>query len=133
LALGAGPAPAWRGRRPGVLRWVGQATGGCSRAFVDRAGHNTYTPAELLSALQTLVRRLDTGRWEGDDPAALNAQAVALGPELNVLTTGVPQPLPTPPGFVDSQPAPFLRPWDARCLPGVPVAPVTGELGPVCL
>jgi hypothetical protein len=103
------------------------------QAFVDRAGHLTLTPAELLSALRALVRRLDTGRWEGDDPATLNAEAVALGPELNVLAAGVPQPLPMPPGFIDSQPAPFLRPWDARCLPGAQVAPVTGELGPACL
>ena len=103
------------------------------QAFVDRAGHNTITLAELLSALRMLVRRLDTGHWEGGDPADLNANAAALGPELNVLTLGVPQPTPAQPNFVDSQPAPFLRPWDARCLPGTPVAPVTGELGPVCL
>ena len=103
------------------------------QAFVDRAGHNTITLAELLSALRMLVRRLDTGHWEGGDPADLNANAAALGPELNVLTSGVPQPTPAQPNFVDSQPAPFLRPWDARCLPGTPVAPVTGELGPVCL
>jgi len=103
------------------------------QAFVDRAGHVTLTPAEVLGALQTLVRRLDTGRWEGDDPASLNAEAVALGPGLNVLAVGAPQPLPMPPNFIDFQPAPFLRPWDARCLPGEPVAPVTGGPGHVCL
>jgi hypothetical protein len=50
----------------------------------------------------------------------------------NVLAAGVP-PTPMPPTFIAFEPAPFLRPRDARCLPGVPVAPVTGGLGPVCL
>jgi dienelactone hydrolase len=115
-----------------AVRAAGHA-GLLRQAFVDRAGHLTFTPAELLSALRALVRRLDTGRWEGDDAATLNAEAVALGPELSVLAAGVPQPTPTPPNFIDFQPAPFLRPWDARCLSGVPVAPATGGLGPVCL
>ena len=38
-----------------------------------------------------------------------------------------------PSAFVDFLPAPFLRPWDARCLSSVQVAPPVGQLGPVCL
>jgi pimeloyl-ACP methyl ester carboxylesterase len=101
--------------------------------FVNRAGHFTHTSAEEITAFLTLVHRLDTGRWDDDDSPALNVRAAALGPDLNTLSTGVPQPMPVQPAFVDFQPAPFLRPWDARCTTGVSPAPRIGELGPVCL
>ena len=72
------------------------------QAFVHRAGHCTFTPAETVAALQALVTRLDTGKWTSlADPANLNAAAAALGP-LNVL----------PPSYIDFEPAPFLRPFD---------------------
>lgn len=76
------------------------------QAFVHRAGHCTFTPAETVSALHALVRRLDTGKWTSvTDPTNLNAAAAALGP-LNV----------APPSYIDFQPAQFLRPFDARDL-----------------
>ncbi len=80
------------------------------QVFVDRAGHCTFTPAENLVALQTLIRRLDTGRWDDTtNPALLNQEAAALGPGLNVLLV---QSLPPQPSaFVRFQPAPFLRPF----------------------
>ncbi len=50
------------------------------QVFVHRAGHCTFTPAETISAFQTLVHRIDTGRWEDStNPAAMNAQAAASG------------------------------------------------------
>ncbi|HEX7736679.1 MAG TPA: DUF6351 family protein [Ktedonobacteraceae bacterium] len=78
--------------------------------FVDRAGHCTFTPAENLVALQTLIHRLNTGRWDDTtDPALLNQEAAALGPALNVLLVqGLP---PQPSAFLSYRPAPFLRPF----------------------
>ena len=73
------------------------------QAFVHRAGHCAFTPAETIAALQALVARLDTGKWTSlADPSNLNAAAAALGP-LNI----------APPSYIPFEPAPFLRPFDA--------------------
>jgi pimeloyl-ACP methyl ester carboxylesterase len=73
--------------------------------FVHRAGHCAITPAETITALRHLVRRLDTGKWGDTDAAVLDGEAATLGP-LNVL----------PPSFVDFESPPFLRPFDSRTL-----------------
>jgi hypothetical protein len=83
--------------------------------FVHRAGHCAFTPAETLTALHTLVNRLDTGRWEDStNPDVMNAEAAALDPSLNVFASssgsGV---VPTPPAFIQYQPTKFPRPFDA--------------------
>lgn len=71
-------------------------------AFVHRAGHCTFTPAETIAALKALEHRLNTGKWGGaTDPEALNSAATALGP-LNI----------APASYIDFEPAPFLRPFD---------------------
>jgi pimeloyl-ACP methyl ester carboxylesterase len=105
--------------------------------FVNRAGHCEFTPGEELSALMMLMHRLDTGQWAGSDAAALNAEAASLGSGVNTLSPGpyfsAPSPQPVAPAFADFQPAPFLRPWDARCISGNPVGTLVGELGPKCL
>jgi pimeloyl-ACP methyl ester carboxylesterase len=71
--------------------------------YVSRAGHCTFTPAETIAAFQTLIHRVDTGRW-GDTTAAddLEAAATALGPTYNTV----------PAAFVVFQPTRFLRPYD---------------------
>ena len=69
--------------------------------FVARAGHCTFTPAETVTALNVLLKRLATGHWNVPDPAALNADAAALGP-LNV----------APPAFTSFRPTQYLRPFD---------------------
>jgi pimeloyl-ACP methyl ester carboxylesterase len=75
------------------------------QVFVHRAGHCTFTPAETLTAFQTLINRLDSGRWENSTgPALMNQEAIALGPTLN----------PVPPAFINFQPTVFLRPFDIR-------------------
>ena len=80
--------------------------------FVRRAGHCTFTPAETLTAFQTLMRRVTTGRWDDtSNTAALNAGATALGPQLNILAQGS-TIVPTAPAFTAFQPAPFLRLYD---------------------
>jgi hypothetical protein len=82
--------------------------------FVDRAGHCAFTPAETITAVQVLVSRLDTGRWDDSalDPASLNAQASGLGPAYNIFAVGSAPPVPAPPAFLRYQPFPYLRPFD---------------------
>jgi alpha-beta hydrolase superfamily lysophospholipase len=73
--------------------------------FVHRAGHCAFTPAETITAFQTLINRLDTGKWKDSaDPAKMNVEAAALGPIANVL----------PASFIQFHPATFLRPFDAQ-------------------
>jgi pimeloyl-ACP methyl ester carboxylesterase len=75
------------------------------RAFVARAGHCTFTPPETIAAVQTLLERLGSGRWDHVDATDLNAAAVALG--LNIF----PGIVFVPPAFVDFKPGPYLRPF----------------------
>jgi pimeloyl-ACP methyl ester carboxylesterase len=69
------------------------------QAFVHRAGHCTFTTGEMLAALRTLERRIDTGHWAGTDPATLNHLATTLDPT-------------TPPAYITYHPAPYPRPFD---------------------
>jgi pimeloyl-ACP methyl ester carboxylesterase len=81
--------------------------------FVNRAGHCAFTPAETITAAQTLLNRLSTGHWNVPSPAGLNAEAAALPSTLNVFTdpaTG--QLVATPPAFISYTPARYLRPFD---------------------
>lgn len=80
------------------------------QAFVNRAGHCTFTPAETLAAVRTLLDRVHRHSWLGvrTDPAALNARAAALGSQFNVIAAGV----PAGPSYENFQPATFLRPFD---------------------
>jgi pimeloyl-ACP methyl ester carboxylesterase len=81
--------------------------------FVDRAGHCAFTPAETITAAQTLLSRLATGHWNDQalQPSRMNAQAAALGASANVYLSGE-QVVATPPAFVAYRPAPYLRPYD---------------------
>jgi pimeloyl-ACP methyl ester carboxylesterase len=72
------------------------------QVFVHRAGHCAFTPAETVTAVQTLENRLATGRWHVPSPAAMNAQAAALGPQLNLAA----------PAFLSYSPARYLRPFN---------------------
>ena len=78
------------------------------QVFVHRAGHCTFTPAETIAAVQVLLKRLDTGRWDEAalKPAALNATAKAQDESLNAFFGAA-----APPAFIDFQPAPFPRPF----------------------
>ena len=81
--------------------------------FVHRAGHCAFTPAETITAVQVLLGRLGTGRWNPRalDPASLNDQAAALGPAYNIFPVGSTVPAAGP-DFVRYRPAPYLRPFD---------------------
>jgi hypothetical protein len=80
------------------------------QAYVHRGGHCTFTPAETLAALQTLLDRVHAQSWREvrTDPAALDARAKALGLSLNILAPGV----SAGPSYEGFRPAPFLRPFD---------------------
>ena len=75
--------------------------------YVARPFHATYTILERITAFQTLVRRLDTGRWDDStSPDRMNA----LAAEIKAASTadlGVA-------AFTRSYPAPPLRTWDVR-------------------
>jgi hypothetical protein len=50
------------------------------RAFVNGPGHCAFTVAESAAAVEIVMRRLDTGRWESTRPHALNTLASSLDP-----------------------------------------------------
>ena len=81
--------------------------------FVHRAGHCAFTPAETITAVQTLLNRLGTGHWNQAalTPAALNARAAALGPADNIHLLNRRQRL--------------------RCRTGVPAVPAAAGTAPV--
>jgi pimeloyl-ACP methyl ester carboxylesterase len=93
--------------------------------FVARAGHCAFTPAETITAVQVLLNRIATGRWDSRAlrPDALNGAAAALGPLYNIFTAqgdSCPSGSPvdgvcaTAPAFVRYRPARYLRPFDLR-------------------
>jgi pimeloyl-ACP methyl ester carboxylesterase len=50
------------------------------QAHADHAGHCTFTTAELVAAVVTMEKRIETGRWGGlAEPHRLQATADALG------------------------------------------------------
>jgi pimeloyl-ACP methyl ester carboxylesterase len=69
--------------------------------FVHRAGHCTFSIQERIVALQRLVKRLDTGRWDDAslEPGALNMSARAEGADPSSTT------------FVLFSPGAFPRPF----------------------
>jgi pimeloyl-ACP methyl ester carboxylesterase len=80
--------------------------------FVHRAGHCAFTPAETITALQTLDQRLNTGIWKNLSVSDLNNEAAFLGAEFNVFE-GNDTLVPTPPAFLQFEPLQFLRIYDA--------------------
>src|SRR6201992_3900012 len=94
---------------------VDQAGNGAklSQSFVHRAGHCAFTPAETITAVQTLIQRLNTGHWNYGalTPGQLNAAAASLGPSYNIFTSGS-SVVATAPEFTRYQPPVYLRPFD---------------------
>ncbi len=87
------------------------------QAFVHRAGHCTFTPAETIAAVENLITRLDTGKWPDLGAQELNAEATALGPAFNIFAVGQ-NIVPTPASFFSFKPSRYMRPFDVfddRC------------------
>jgi pimeloyl-ACP methyl ester carboxylesterase len=81
------------------------------QVFVNRAGHCAFTPAETVTAVQTLENRLSTGQWNVPSPAGLNQAAAALGPGFNIFSSGG-KVVPTAPAFISYRPTKYLRPFN---------------------
>ena len=81
------------------------------QVFVNRAGHCAFTPAETITAVQTLENRMSTGQWNVPSPAGMNAEAAALGAGYNIFSAGS-TVVPTAPAFIGYTPAKNLRPFD---------------------
>jgi pimeloyl-ACP methyl ester carboxylesterase len=77
------------------------------QVFVARAGHCAFTPAENITLAKTLVRRVNTGKWNPATlaPAAMNTEAAALGSTYNEFDGTATQP-----AFTAYTPPPYLRP-----------------------
>jgi hypothetical protein len=74
------------------------------QTYVHRAGHCSFTPGEMVSGLNTLIKRLDTGKWmDRNDSAEMNKFALHLGSDFN----------PMPPAYIPYTPAPFPRIFSA--------------------
>jgi len=81
------------------------------QVFVNRAGHCAFTPAETITAVQTLENRMSTGQWNVPSPAVMNSQAAELGAGYNIFSAGG-SVVPTAPAFISYSPASYLRPFD---------------------
>ncbi len=78
--------------------------------YVHRAGHCSFTPAEVTVALDALLDRIETGAWPELDPETMNARARDLGPQRQGLRSGG----TAEPGFFAYEPRPFPRAYDMR-------------------
>lgn len=77
------------------------------QAWVDRAGHCSFTAAERLAATLALLERIDTGRWANiATDSALNKRATQLAASSSVSLGAA--------AFFTPSPSKFLRPWDGR-------------------
>jgi pimeloyl-ACP methyl ester carboxylesterase len=74
------------------------------RIFVHRAGHCAFTSGETIAAFKALVRRLDSARWSGLKPLALNTVAQNLGQSYN----------PFPPAYESFDAGPYLRTYNGN-------------------
>jgi pimeloyl-ACP methyl ester carboxylesterase len=80
--------------------------------FVHRAGHCAFSPAETITAMQTLQLRMATGKWRNLSVTDLNNEAAALGPTFNVIDDNG-QVVAAAPAFLKYRPSQFLRLFDA--------------------
>ncbi|MBW8806697.1 MAG: hypothetical protein JF587_23000 [Catenulisporales bacterium] len=80
------------------------------QAFVARANHCLFTGSEEITALRTLIARVEEGQWPDTGAAALNTAAATFGPEYQQMFSYYqPGTATVPPGFVDTRPLPFVR------------------------
>src|SRR6266536_1440112 len=86
-----------------VVRSAGNASL-LRETFVHRAGHCSFTPAETITAFNTLIQRLNKGHWDDSNhPSTMNTAAAALGPSYNTLGGGT----AVGPSFIEFTPTVF--------------------------
>ncbi|HSZ63945.1 MAG TPA: hypothetical protein VK828_19255 [Terriglobales bacterium] len=81
------------------------------KTFVHRAGHCAFSPAETITAMQTLQLRLATGKWQDLTPSDMNNEAAGLGSEFNIIDDNG-TIVPAAPAFEQYRPLQFLRIYD---------------------
>jgi pimeloyl-ACP methyl ester carboxylesterase len=69
-------------------------------AVVERGGHCNFSVAENAAVVETLLERIETGRWPSTEPERLNELALALVPSSTA-------------AFIDYNPVRFNRPDNA--------------------
>ncbi|WP_436493462.1 alpha/beta fold hydrolase [Actinokineospora sp. HUAS TT18] len=62
------------------------------QVWVDRGYHCTFTAAEEIATVRTLLDRMETGRWGEVTPQAMNGAAGTLGPEFHTVWDWNPEP-----------------------------------------
>lgn len=85
--------------------------------WVHRAGHCSFTFAEITTALHVLLGRIETGTWPTHDPETLNGLAGLLGTGARELVTGSDEPgdgETAEAAFFEFDPPPFPRRHDVR-------------------
>jgi hypothetical protein len=93
--------PVHRNGDPGKLRQL----------YVERGGHCSFSVAEELTALRTLLPRVETGRWPTTSSGRLNAAANEFDPHFHqVLDLGTFTKAVLPPAFTLHTPPAPLRP-----------------------
>jgi len=79
--------------------------------WVDRGGHCSFSSADELVMLRSLLDRIDDGRWPSTTPTRLNASVSAMGPAYQkVLDLGTGADLPLEPAYTSFTPPRMLRP-----------------------
>jgi hypothetical protein len=79
--------------------------------YVDRGGHCSFSAADEIVMLRTLLERVASGRWPDASPHRLNERAAELAPEYQlVLDVGTFTDAPMTPAFTRYAPPEFLRP-----------------------
>lgn len=79
--------------------------------YVSRGGHCGFSAAEELTALKTLLHKVDTGRWPDTAPSKLNAVAASYGSTYqNVLFLDTFSDKEMAPAFTNFTPPRPLRP-----------------------
>ncbi|MDG2091488.1 MAG: hypothetical protein P8J61_10430 [Gammaproteobacteria bacterium] len=89
------------------------------QVYVNSAGHCSFSPAETVTAINTLIQRLNTGGWEmSTNPYTMNnkAEALDLGPSR----------------FIPFQPEPFARAFDSCDLLELGVQVESSEINNLC-
>ena len=79
------------------------------QAFVHRAGHCTFTAAETITVVRSILNRLDKGAWDDSAlrPTSLNTQAQALGARYQAHGAM----FVSPAAFVQFDPGTYPRPF----------------------
>ncbi|MDG4857826.1 hypothetical protein P8605_06595 [Streptomyces sp. T-3] len=79
--------------------------------YVDRGSHCAFSAADEITALNTLLTKIDTSRWPSSNPRTLNRIVGRYQPELQqVLDLGTFMKKIMPPAFTHYTPARFPRP-----------------------